>query len=68
MPGASDPTLGPDDENGVIVGATNGVAEGAIGKFGRPGFSVPMAFNKTTSSVLYIYASIICQGKEVAIK
>ena len=46
----SDPTIGPDDEKGVIVGGVEakGVEEGLMGKFGRPGFSVPMFFNNMT--------------------
>ena len=46
----SDPTIGPDDEKGVIVGGAEakGVEEGLMGKFGRPGFSVPMFFNNMT--------------------
>lgn len=42
-----DPTMGPDDEKGVIVGGAEakGVDEGLVGKFGRPGISVPMFFH-----------------------
>lgn len=49
---ASDPTTGPDDEKGLIVGRAEakGVEEGLMGKFGRPGFSVPMVFSNTTTS------------------
>ena len=49
---ASDPTTGPDDEKDVIVGGAEakGVEEGLMGKFGRPGFSVPMVFNNMAMS------------------
>ena len=46
-PDASDPTKGPDDEKGITFwggAAAKGVEAGLAGKFGRPGFSVPMGF------------------------
>lgn len=58
-PEASDPTTGADAENGVVVGGGAAAkGEAVIGKFGRPGFSVPMVFNKTTLSARDDYASI----------
>ena len=58
-PEASDPTTGPDAENGVAVGGGAAAkGEAVIGKFGRPGFSVPMVFNKTTLSARDDYTSI----------
>lgn len=41
--GGSDPATGPIDEKGVIVcPAAKGEEAGLAGKFGRPGFSVPI--------------------------
>lgn len=45
---------GPADEKGVADGGAEakGVEEGLMGKLGRPGFSVPIVFNKVEISAI----------------